>query len=337
MYSDKLIQFNAPWHALKRVCVGSTYGPKFYQDIRNNQVRDSLQQISSETQEDYQNLVTVLQHLGVIVERIKIDPEISILDFVDHQGRLDYKASQSFTLVPRPPMQPRDSVLIVGDQAILTNGEGDWFRQLNNDNDYLISPKNFDAPLVTVIGDRLIVDCRDHAWLADYLRSTFPEHDVRPVYIGGHNDAVFSVLAPGVIVSTYHHTNYHDTFPGWAIKYVENQSWNAIPEWRQFKHGNHSRWWVPESMHNEDFAQFVSTWLNHWVGFVAESVFDVNMLQIDQNRVLVNNYNKELFDFLDLHAIEPIIVPFRHRFFWDGGLHCITNDLYREGDNDCFF
>ena len=46
--------------------------------------------------------------------------------------------------------------------------------------------------------------------------------------------------------------------------------------------------------------------------------------------------NKTVFDFLSKHNIEPIVAPFRHRFFWDGGIHCITSDLYREGDSDIY-
>ena len=32
------------------------------------------------------------------------------------------------------------------------------------------------------------------------------------------------------------------------------------------------------------------------------------------------------------HNIEPIIVPLRHRYFWDGGLHCSSCDIHRIGD-----
>jgi len=27
-------------------------------------------------------------------------------------------------------------------------------------------------------------------------------------------------------------------------------------------------------------------------------------------------------------------VPLRHRYFWDGGLHCCSLDLVREGDRE---
>jgi glycine amidinotransferase len=70
---------------------------------------------------------------------------------------------------------------------------------------------------------------------------------------------------------------------------------------------------------------------------VEETVFDVNMLSISEELVLVNNYNREVFDFLKKHSIEPIVCPLRHRYFWDGGIHCLTLDLVREGNRENYF
>jgi hypothetical protein len=339
------INCNAPWHKLTHVCVGSTYGQNFYDPIKNTKVRESLQKIAHETEEDYQNLISVLDSYGVLISRPKINNDISILDFINSNGQVDYKISQSFTLIPRPPMQPRDSFLTIGNSVLATNLEAENIVQetLGADIDNFIVPWSrsdqyhlpshcvFDAPLATVVGDTIILDCRDHDWLYDYFLRAFPNYKIKPVYIGGHNDAVYSVIKPGVLISTYHHSNYTETFPNWTVKYIENQSWHAIPEWRKIKHSNIDRWWVPEDINNKEFSAFIDTWLDNWVGYVKESVFDVNMLQIDDHTVLVNNYNKDLFDFFKQQSIDAIIVPFRHRFFWDGGLHCITNDYYREG------
>jgi hypothetical protein len=331
------IQFNAPWDPLKQVWVGASYPADFYKPIRNHQIRDSLQKIANETEEDYQNLQKVLESLDIVVQRPAVDPDLTIMDFVNTQGQLTYDVSKSFTLIPKPPMQPRDSVLIVGNKLVTTNAEFQWFDSLA-DQLRLDQPRSncapaefFDAPLVTVVGQHLIVDCRDHPWLATYVQDLFPTRTVIPVMIGGHNDAVFCPVRPGLIVSTYHYTNYADSFPGWEVKHIENQSWNAIPGWRHTKHANVNKWWVPDGDNNLEFSNFVDTWLSHWLGYVKETVFDVNMLQIDKNTILVNNYNKEMFDFFKIHKIEPIITPFRHRFFWDGGIHCITADIYREG------
>ena len=332
------INFNAPWDPLQHVWMGASYGPEFYEPIRDHQVRDSLQRISTETEEDYQNLKKVLESFGIRVDRPVIDSSTTIMDYVNNQGHVDYHTSKSFTLIPRPPMQPRDSVLVIGDIMIGTNQEFDWFEPLVNGLleanpriPYDIN-KIFDGALITVIGKHVIVDCRDHPWLPNYIQNLFPDRSVISVTIGGHNDAVFCPVRPGLIVSTYHHDHYAETFPDWKIKFIDNQSWNAIPDWRKYKHNNVDKWWVPDNINNAEFNQFVNTWLNNWLGYVKETVFDVNMLQLDPHTILVNNYNKEMFEFFKLHRIEPIVVPFRHRFFWDGGIHCVTADIQRQGE-----
>jgi hypothetical protein len=282
-----------------------------------------------------------LQRNNIQVDRPVIDPDLNIMNYVNDCGQVTYNTSKSFTLIPRPPMQPRDSMLIVGDKLIQSNSDIKWFDSMIDQlalttQSICNRAADFDAPLVTVIGQHLVVDCRDHPWLAEYIQSVCPDRQVIPVMIGGHNDAVFCPIRPGLIISTYHHTNYADTFPGWKVKHIENQSWNAIPGWRATKHANVDKWWIPDEDNNAEFSKFVDTWLGHWLGYVAETVFDVNMLQINEQTVLVNNYNKEMFDFFKTQGIEPIITPFRHRFFWDGGIHCITNDIYREGESDVF-
>ena len=40
--------------------------------------------------------------------------------------------------------------------------------------------------------------------------------------------------------------------------------------------------------------------------------------------------NSLVYERLESLGVKVHKVPFRHRFFWDGGLHCITNDLVRE-------
>lgn len=323
--------YNAPWHTLKKVCLGKSYSPSFYSDIRNSQIRDVLSQIAQETEEDYVNIQDILTQAGVEVVRPTL-PNDSILNYVDPDGKLTHTTAKSFTLIPRPPMQPRDCQLVIGNQFLATNPEISAYADLLDMNQ--VSYSNdliFDAPCVTVIGSDLIVDRRDHPGLDNFIKKHYPDHRVVGVDIGGHNDAVFAPIKPGVIVSTYCNTNYADTFPGWDVLHIENQSWNAVPDWRKLKHSNAGKWWIPGEERNQEFTNFVETWLTNWVGYVEETVFDVNMLMINENLALVNNYNKSVFDYFKKHKVEAVIAPFRHRFFWDGGIHCITSDLYREG------
>lgn len=328
------VNYHAPWHQLQSVIVGRCYSENFFEPIKNANIRESLQRIARETEQDYANIVNILSQLGITVVRPTIDCDLTIMDFVNQQGSIDFATAKSCTLIPRPPMQPRDSVLVIGNTVLGTAAEFDWFDTLiASDCKHCLGQEQwFDAPLVTPVGDTVIVDCRNHAWLAKLIQSWFPQHKIKPVYIGGHNDAVFCLPRPGMIIGTYHAQNYNETFPGWQVYHLENQSWDAVPAWRQLKHSNSNKWWVPEAVANPDFAQFVDTWLNQWTGYVQETVFDVNMLSVNESQILVNNYNRELFAYFKTQGIEPIVAGFRHRFFWDGGIHCVTSDLHRVGE-----
>jgi hypothetical protein len=100
----------------------------------------------------------------------------------------------------------------------------------------------------------------------------------------------------------------------------------------KFKHENfNGRWYVQGVEPTSEFANFVDTWLNKWTGYVKETVFDVNCLVLDESHVIFSAYNKEVFDFCKSHSIEPIISPLRHKYFYDGGISCCTQDIRRSG------
>jgi hypothetical protein len=121
--------------------------------------------------------------------------------------------------------------------------------------------------------------------------------------------------------------------PGWEVLLIDDNPSLPFHE-SDFKTIVKGRWWIRNEQNNAALAMFIDKWLHEWVGYVAESVFDVNMLSIDENTVICNNYNKSVFDFLKKHNVEPVLFNFRHRYFWDGGVHCITQDLYREGSQE---
>ena len=148
---------------------------------------------------------------------------------------------------------------------------------------------------------------------------------------GYHSDGVFCVVKPGCIVSLHNIQDYKKEFPGWDVLYLADQSWNKISPFMEMKKKVGGRWWLKGEEHNDQLIEFVNTWLDDWIGYVEETVFDVNMLSINPNTIICNNYNKEVFAHFKKHQVEPVIFNFRHRYFWDGGVHCITQDLYREG------
>jgi len=171
----------------------------------------------------------------------------------------------------------------------------------------------------------------------NFLRQTYPDYRWHVVDTGGHSDATYCPVVPGLIVSLNDVPTYADTFPDWEVIYLPKQSWNAIMPFLQLKEKNKGKWWVPGEEFNDDFTEFVESWLGHWMGYVEETVFDVNMLVIDEKNVVCNNYNEDVFKAFDRYGITPHVINFRHRYFWDGGLHCITSDLHREGTLKDYF
>jgi hypothetical protein len=152
-----------------------------------------------------------------------------------------------------------------------------------------------------------------------------------------HADSCFAPVVPGLIVTLKDYQNYKDTFPEWEVVELKNQSWDKVRPFLDLKRKNKGKWWIPGEENNNILTELVEEWLGHWVGYVEETVFDTNMLIINKKNVIVNNYNKQVFDAFDRHGITPHICNFRHRYFWDGGLHCITADLHREGEMEDYF
>ena len=95
-------------------------------------------------------------------------------------------------------------------------------------------------------------------------------------------------------------------------------------------------WFVDGETGNKPLTDFVDTYLKEWVGYMEESIFEINMLSVDENTILSLNYQKDVHDKLTQHNIQPIYCRFRHRHFWDGGLHCLTVDTNREGKSETY-
>jgi len=157
------------------------------------------------------------------------------------------------------------------------------------------------------------------------------------VNTGGHADATYCPVCPGLIISLRDVPTYADTYPGWEVVYLPGQSWDKVRPFLDLKEKNRGKWWIPGFEYDQAVIDIVEQWLGHWTGYVEETVFDVNMLIVDPKNVIVFNYNKKVFDALDRYGITPHVVPFRHRYFWDCGLHCVTSDIHREGTMQDYF
>jgi hypothetical protein len=205
------------------------------------------------------------------------------------------------------------------------------------------SAANFltDAPSMTIVGRDLYIDNHDiplKKFQADDLKDRIPNIRINNLSVGGHNDGCFHTLKPGALISLEEIQNYQDTFPDWDVCYLPDQSWDKIRGFLRLKEQVGGKWWVPGEEDNNELTHFVESWLQDWVGYVEETVFDVNVLVLDEHHVCISQMdNPAINNFLKKHKMEPIHVPWRHRYFWDGGLHCCTLDLDREGKQEDYF
>ena len=326
------------WQPLEEVIVGRAYSPDYFDFIDNAQVRNQLQQILTETEEDVDALSRTIETYGARVRR----PDLPSRDsFVWHQT--------AGSGAPLPPLTPRDWQISLGDRLLrvlampeLDSICADFADQVVNphgsawDTDCILNGAS--ASCIVRVGEDVFFDNSDYlrpdqtAWIVDNVLDS--RYRIHEAVTDGHGDAVFAILKPGVILSSKHdmHLDLARDFPGWDVCKVWDSSIWAAMEVGKFKYETSpGAWYVQGQTPTAEFTAFVDTYLNKWTGFVAETVFDVNCLVLDESNVIFSAYNKPVFDFCKQHRINPIISELRHSYFWDGGISCCTQDLRRRG------
>jgi glycine amidinotransferase len=118
-----------------------------------------------------------------------------------------------------------------------------------------------------------------------------------------HIDATFIPLAPGrLLLNAERATSIPPMFDTWEI---------LIPP----------RPVIPKTHP----LYFSSAWLS------------INVLSLDEKRVVVEAHEKPLITFLQDHGFQPIPLPFRHVMSLGGGFHCVTCDVRRRGTLQSYF
>ena len=330
------------WQPLEEVIVGRAYTPEYFDFIDNPQVRNQLQQILAETEEDLQNLSRTIEQHGAVVRR----PELPDLHWFHQQQITD-------SGVPLPPLTPRDWQITLGDKLlrVLAMQELDELcKQYQHQGGQVINPhgptgwdpacilNGASASCIVRVGRDVFFDNSDFLkpeqtrWIVDNVLG--PEYRIHEAVTDGHGDAVFAILKPGVLLSSKHDVNLDlaRDFPGWDVCKIWDSSIWAAMEVGKFKYETSpGAWYVQGQTPTPEFTDFVNTYLTKWTGFVAETVFDVNCLVLDEENVIFSAYNKEVFDYCKRHRINPIICELRHSYFWDGGISCCTQDIRRRG------
>ena len=344
------IEFNVwnKWDPLKTCIVGSSVNPDYFEHVKNKEIKDKLTKMLIETQEDMNYFAEVLKQHQVHVIQEQYNP--------DDRLHPDKKADRRHMI----SLYPRDRAAVLGNQFVFDNMHTarDMYKYVNKQ---LIETRHEPwAKLMkvawegdhtlfmaswTMVGTDLFIDADPSVlnpafngkekiinWVEEYIPGT----KVHWLEVGGHTDGTFHTCKPGVIVSLYDIQKYEETFPNWDVLYLPDQHWFGIKDWVKIRSENKGKWWMPGEENNKQMTKFVNTWLDEWLGYVEETVFDINIIMINDHTACVTGYHKEVFDYFKKHKIEPIIVPLRHRYFWDGGLHCSSCDINRVGGQQSY-
>jgi hypothetical protein len=213
----------------------------------------------------------------------------------------------------RPPISPRDYFAVMGEKLFVGKAIAGYKEILKS-----IDRNAIKWYLNNDISSGNIVRCGNHVhWdisknvhadtekeILNWLKDN--DYEVSITRHGWHMDGVYSILKPGLIVASRDLPELESIYPRWSIFYPEKQK-----EDRPVKH--------------------------EWGGNYSESHYDVNILSVNEENCILANENKELFRFLEKNKINPILCKFRDKQFWDNGIHCVTQDLYREGIMEDYF
>ncbi|MEL7371818.1 MAG: amidinotransferase [Myxococcota bacterium] len=144
-------------------------------------------------------------------------------------------------------------------------------------------------------------------WLKQHYGDTFNFHRVEfDDYRAIHIDATFVPLRPGFAI-----TNPDRPMKEWP-EALKKSGWEFVE--------------APRSTLPEDHPWFHSfRWLS------------MNMLSLDEKRVIVEANEEPTIKFLKDHGFEPIPCPFRDNYKYGGSFHCATVDVRRRGTLQSYF
>lgn len=356
------------WDKLKVCVIGKSYPPEFYSFISNSKLRSLFEKIAIETEEDFQILEKTLQNFGIKTIRPFV-PKTNAFEHVKSGKRIPGPIS----MIPRDQMimvgntfylYPFDKIIQKSngarglpkftDETVITATKNfNWWKPILDD--VMMAGNNIidktDEKLLSYLPTNGLTRCGKDLYfgtdaskqlqvgIKKIQKKYFENYRCHNVPTYGHMDGSFKPVVPGLIMSATkpNETAYNLEFPDWEVIYLPEESWKKTLEWEALKEKNEGKWFIKDHENYDNLVDFVNHWLKDWVGYVEETIFDVNMLMVDKKNVIVCGYNKVAYDAFEKYGITPHLVNLRHRYFWDGGIHCSTADLNREGEIKDYF
>lgn len=352
------------WDELEAVVLGSFMDPAIVKDVFDHSYFKPFikyaDRLAKETQEDLDNIQLQLENMGIKVLR----PDTAAVS----EQQLNSSQNLKFNLtkeietggIPQDlfmdqvpiPLAPRNEMMVYGDVIYAINNYP-TFIDLNQFDNKVVNAEdhgweNLHWPAVTRVNDLLVFGNEfDFEIIEEVMKHAPAGSKYITTDIDGHVDASLACVREGLLLSTHRNPKklYETTFPGWTcIDSGDNGFRHMCQQLTGHRHpvkdiiesikthGNGN--WYIEGMENDpniaEVGEIINTSLSNWFGYSEETYFEINCLTLNPNLSMVIGESGDMQKELAKHGHEVINVQWRNRWFFDQGLHCLTQDILRK-------
>ena len=331
---------------LEEIWLGDTYPISFYDNL-DSELQEHFHKLTEDTQNTLNKVQNILKGHNVIVRRPSFSSDSS-----------NYRDKNDMLI--KPPMSIRDTNMCLGNKMFNLNlgwkinpfkETIDQYIKNNEDVHYVDRSKPYawvGYGEVVRLGKDLYYDVALEQSQPRRLKTctkgfkdignNFRRH---LLHFGGHADGVFCPVKEGYIISTHYGDKkiYDKTFPGWQVFWLPDVTKARSKKFKESKVSlEFNKWWIPDNhYHSPVFNKYVHDAVKHWTGDSTETVFDVNMLVVDEKNVICFCEDDTIFDIFKKLNINAHVVDHPTRGFWDAGFHCLTSDIRRLGGQKDYF
>ena len=355
------------WNKLKTCVVGSAYPPEIFQFIKDKNLRNSFEKLAIETEEDIQKLVILLKQFDIEVIRPTmpkdfeqfqvangyIAPPISARDFMCMiDNKLYYPGlpninhawmefSDKYKIDSKSNLsQNKDWLDFQKQDKYIFDKKLSFYKDiftlaLQQGNEVIASPIDYmNSSFITRLGKKMIVGTQNYHDDKKSIKKTFdemfPHKEIHVASSEGHSDGCFAPINEGLVISAYEAIDYKKTFPNAEVVTVPPDVTLKNDKFKKQILTAEHKWFLEGMEHNNDLVGMVDHYFNNWIGNVNETAFMVNILMLDNKNALCSTDNIQVRKAMKRHGVELHVTPFKHKWFWDCGIHCLTQDLDRE-------
>lgn len=333
--------------------VGDIYSPEFFSFVKDKNTRNIMETVALETKEDLESLVKFLNKHGVkttrpilpngTVEGEFLAPPLTPRDFMimiddklrypsvpnEHHAKVQYEKTKDKTAWEE--FLRKDKSIY---NAKLNCFENVFDMVRKEGNQVIGDPIDFmNSAFIIRLGDELVVGTQteldDKQQIIEYFKDHYPKKKIKIVDSEGHADCSMCPVAEGLIISRYDMTQYEDTFPGWEVVCVDPDVHMYHDPFAKKLRTLDNHWFIPGFERTQNLVDTVDHYFNKWIGTVNESTFMVNILMLDKKNAICASDNETVRKAMARYGVELHVVPFRHKWFWDAGIHCLTQDINR--------